>query len=427
MKKINRLIILLLFCVFLFSNPTWAQDRISSPYSRFGIGELLQNTHVNTMAMGGISNGVYNPFFVNPANPASYTAFDSLSFVFDVGLHSRFSDFSTTSQSQTANFASLGNLYFGFPITQWWRGAFGLLPYSATGYKMTEHQTDPIFDNYTNVYDGSGGVNQFFIGSSFDLTRNLSLGANVSYLFGTSDRSTSTVFPDSLYRYNVKRTNSTRMHDLVFNYGLMYHKNMKNGYHYTVGASFFAKTDVNVNADQIAYTYTNSSIGVENIRDTLLLAGDKKEKLTLPTGIGAGLSFGRLNKWLIGADFNYKQWEDFKFFASPEPLVNNMQFALGGFYNPSVSTVSNYFNRVTYRAGVRYSDGFLEIRDHRIDEFGISFGVGLPLPRTSSTINLAVELGRRGTRNENLIKENYVKFTLGLSIFERWFVIRKYE
>jgi hypothetical protein len=418
---------LLLVSTFSIANFALAQDRISSPYSRFGLGELFQSTHANNMAMGGISTGVYNRFFVNPSNPASYSAFDSLSFVFDLGLYTKFSDFSTTSQSQSATFTSLGNLSFGFPVTNWWRGAFGLIPYSATGYKMTDYHTDTIFDNYRNVYEGKGGVNQFFIGSSFDITRNLSVGLNVSYLFGTTDRSTATVFPDSLYRFNVKRTNSARVHDLVLNYGLMYHRNLNKGYHLTVGASFFAKSNVNVKADKIAYTYTSSSLGVDNIRDTLLLENNSKEEITLPMGIGAGLSFGRGSKWLVGGDFSYKQWEDFKFFAAPEPLANNMQFAVGGFYNPSVSTVSNYFNRVTYRAGVRYSDGFLELRDQRINEFGISFGVGLPLPRTNSTINLAVEVGSRGTKNENLIQENYVKFTLGLSIFERWFVIRKYE
>lgn len=144
-------------------------------------------------------------------------------------------------------------------------------------------------------------------------------------------------------------------------------------------------------------------------------------------GMGVGFSFGKTDKWLVGGDFVYKQWEKFYYSSSPAALVNNTQFALGGFYNPSSSTVSNYFNRVTYRAGLKYSNGFLELRNQRIDEFGISFGIGLPLPRTSSTINLAVELGSRGTKKENLIQENFVKFTLGVSIFERWFVIRKYE
>lgn len=104
-----------------------------------------------------------------------------------------------------------------------------------------------------------------------------------------------------------------------------------------------------------------------------------------------------------------------------------MRISLGGEYTPSLSTVSNYLQRITYRGGFRYSNSFLELRGQQINEFGISFGFGLPLPRTRSTINLAAEIGTRGTKSENLIKENYVRFTLGLSIFERWFIIRKYD
>lgn len=408
-------------------NQIQAQNRISSPYSRFGIGELFQNTHVNYMSMGGISRGIYNPYFVNVSNPASYSAFDTLSFVFDVSLHGKLSRLSTASISQTADYASLGNLLFGFPVTKWWRASFGLLPYSGIGYKITDHRTDSIFNNYNNVYEGEGGINRFYIGSGFEITRNLSVGVNVSYLFGTMNRNISTQFPDSLYRYNSKTINSSRVHDLVLDYGIMYHKEKANGFQYTVGASFFTKTNVNTNYDRLTYTYTSSGTGVDNRRDTIELAASVKEKITLPTSVGAGFSLGKTNKWLLGADVSYTLWDEFKYAAAPEALSNNMQLGLGGFYNPSTSTVSNYFSKVTYRAGLRYSTGYLELRGQQIDEFGISFGVGLPLPRTSSTINLGFEIGSRGTEAENLIQENYVKFTLGLSIFERWFIIRKYQ
>ena len=408
-------------------NTVFAQDRISSPYSRFGIGELFSNTHVNNMAMGGITQGIYNPYFVNTANPASYTAFDTLSFVFDAGLHARLTNLSTTLESQSADYASLGNLLFGFPVTGWWKASFGLLPYSATGYKMTDYQVDTIFDKYSNIYEGSGGINQFYVGSSFDLTKNLSVGINVAYLFGTMNHKTATEFPDTLFRYNSKTVNSTRVHDFIFNYGAMFHKQRSNGFQYTVGASLFAQTNIKTTSDRFSYTYTKSSIGVEALRDTILYHKGSDDKITIPLGVGAGFSFGKTDKMLIGGDFAYKQWEKFIYSASPEALVNNTQFAIGGYFNPSSSTVSSYFNRISYRAGLKYSNGFLELRNQRIGEFGISFGVGLPLPRTSSTINLAVELGSRGTKKENLIQENFVKFTLGVSIFERWFVIRKYE
>jgi len=403
-----------------------AQDRISSPYSRFGLGEILQNTHVNNMAMGGINQAIYSPLFVNPSNPASYTAFDSLSFVFDVSMHSKFTQLTTTNISQSASYASIGNLLFGFPVTGWWKASFGLLPYSSSGYKMADTQTDTLYTSLTNLYEGKGGINQFYIGSSFDIARNLSIGFNASYLFGTLIKSSAVEFPDSLHRMNSKIQYTNRVHDFLFNYGIMYHKDTDKGFEYTIGASYIAQTNLNNTRDKIIYTYRSIS-GIEINRDTIKIDESVKDKIVLPMGFSAGISFGKVNNWLIGTDFSYKQWENFEFSASPEGLKNSMQYSLGGYYNPSNSTVSGYLKRLTYRAGIHYTNGFLELRGQRIEDFGISFGVGLPLPRTSSTINLAFDVGSRGTEKENLIKENYVKFTLGLSIFERWFIIKKYE
>lgn len=408
-------------------NTVQAQSRISSPYSRFGIGELFSNTHVNNMAMGGISQAVYSPYFVNVANPASYSAFDSLAFIFDVSLHARYTQLSTTTISQTADYASIGNLLFGFPISRKIKASFGLLPYSATGYKMADTRFDSTFKDYQNIYDGSGGINQFYIGGSYAISKTLSAGINVSYLFGTMDHQSATIYPASINWSNIKQVNSTRVHDFLLNYGLMYRKVQENGFHYNAGLSFTVETDVNTTDKRLSYTYSINSLGVDIPRDTIIDDPAVKGSITLPTQINGGFSMGSGNKWLLGADVSWKQWENFQYTGRTDSLLNNLQFGIGGFYNPTTSTVSTYWQRITYRAGVRYSNGFLELRNNRIDEFGITFGVGLPLPRTSSTINLAVEVGSRGTQKENLINENFVKFTLGLSIFERWFIIRKYE
>ena len=69
----------------------------------------------------------------------------------------------------------------------------------------------------------------------------------------------------------------------------------------------------------------------------------------------------------------------------------------------------------------------LSLNGEAVNEFGISFGVGLPIKNTGSSVNLGFEIGRRGTTDNDLIRENYFKFTLGLAIFERWFLQRKYQ
>ncbi len=64
--------------------------------------------------------------------------------------------------------------------------------------------------------------------------------------------------------------------------------------------------------------------------------------------------------------------------------------------------------------------------DTQLNEFGISFGLGLPLRRSLSSINLGIEIGRFGKVSNNLVKETFFKFKLGISMHQKWFEQRKY-
>ena len=413
----------LLLCTIQVSG----QNRISSPYSRFGIGDLMNNNSVSNMAMGGISYGYSSPYFVNPSNPATYVTFDTLSFIFDMGAYANQTKLITNNLSQDANYASLAYLKFGFPVTRWWRSSFGLLPFSNTGYNMLEKEVEETIGAVTRTYQGSGGYNQFYFGNGFAINKNFSVGFNLTYLFGTVDKSRATTFPDSSFRVNYKEISSTKLHDLSLNYGLYYKMKKENGYQFGAGLVFSNGSNISATQNLIGYRYFLSATGIDQILDTLLNKPAVKGKIFLPTSIGTGLTFGKTDKWLVGADYQLQMWNKYTYFGVSDTLKNSMRISLGGEYTPSASTVSNYFQRITYRGGVRYSNSFLELRGQQINEFGISFGFGLPLPRTRSTINLSAEIGSRGTKSANLIKENYVRFTLGLSIFERWFIVRKYD
>ena len=109
---------------------------------------------------------------------------------------------------------------------------------------------------------------------------------------------------------------------------------------------------------------------------------------------------------------------------------NGSTFALGGFFIPKYNSFSSYFSRMVYRAGLRFEDTGLNINNTNINEFGISFGVGLPIGSARdffSNANLGFEIGKRGTTRNNLIQENFVNFNLSLSLNDRWFQKRKYE
>ncbi|HLW40428.1 MAG TPA: hypothetical protein VKX31_08560, partial [Brumimicrobium sp.] len=102
-------------------------------------------------------------------------------------------------------------------------------------------------------------------------------------------------------------------------------------------------------------------------------------------------------------------------------------YRLGGLFIPNFRSISSYWNRVTYRAGLRYEETGLNINGEDINEFGISFGASLPLGRMFSNVNIGAEYGQRGTNNAGLIKENFFNLFISLSLNDKWFEKKYYD
>lgn len=58
-----------------------AQISTNSPYTRYGLGDMFDQSFTNNAAMGGVGYALRTPEHINAMNPASYTAVDSLSFI----------------------------------------------------------------------------------------------------------------------------------------------------------------------------------------------------------------------------------------------------------------------------------------------------------------------------------------------------------
>lgn len=425
-KNFNKLIIILLI-VFSAIESLNAQNRIHSPYSRYGIGEIQSYSNSQFSAMGGIGLAIASPNSVNFNNPASYSRFDSLSFIFEGGMLSNFTTLESNGLSQKSNYTSLSYLTFGFPINRWWKASFGLLPYSSVGYKVTDHQSVPNYGGVDFRYEGSGGINQFFIGQSIKINSKLSFGVNVNYLFGTIDKSRIVVPMDSIYVFGVKAINSTTYGNFKFNFGLQYFKELKSDYIFGAGIVFSNAINAHVTDDQLSYSFSESSTGYEYVYDTSsVLSKSEQNKIHLPMSAGIGFSLEKKNKWLIGADFNWNNWADYTYKGINDSLNNSFRISIGGMIKPNYNS-SNYLKRITYRTGFRYEPGYLKIKGEQINEFGISFGLGLPLRKSKSTINLGVEFGKKGTQTNGLIEENFTKFTIGFSAYDFWFFKRKFD
>ncbi|MCX6246630.1 MAG: hypothetical protein NTW10_02750 [Bacteroidetes bacterium] len=415
---------LTVFFAFLYCTLS-AQTTITSPYSRFGIGDLSGNSNAWNFAMEGTGIGMRSPYHVNFINPASYTAFDSSSFVFEGGVLFNYIQLKTDLQSANRTYSSVGYLSFGFPVTKWWRTSISLLPYSNVGYNVLFDDKIVNVGRVNRIYFGSGGINRFMWGNGFKLTKNLSIGINASYLFGSMVRESSSTFPDSIFYINFREAYNITTSGFYFDYGVQYTARLKKGVRLTAGGIFGTKTNVNAKTDILATTYFQSN-GTEYTKDTLKLAPGVQGTITIPFMLGLGLSFEKPEKWNVGADFRWQNWKNYQAFGLSDSLVNSYYISTGAEIVPDINNYSNYLKRVRYRLGFRFNSTYLQLRQQHINEYAVSLGFGLPIRGIKTGINLSGEFATRGTTQSNLIKETSFNFVIGFSIYERWFVKRKY-
>lgn len=419
---------LIFLLLLLASESTWAQARISSPYSRYGVGELwYNNTSVVLSGMGNIGLAIRSDNYLNIKNPASYAGFDSTSFLFDISGLSMYSSLKTTEISQPADYTSFGYILFGTPVTKRWKASFGLIPFSNVGYYVFNDEIEEDVGRIRYIYEGQGALNQLHLGNAVQITENLSVGLNASYIWGLITRRRLVTFPDSASMLSTRIDNIDHISDFIFDLGVQYFKPMKNGMVMGVGLVYKPGIKLNSERSYVAQNYFGTQNEIILPKDTVAYNGSVKGTFNFPVGFGGGVSLSRANQFTLGFDVNWRNWEAYESYGRSDSLQNSLSFNLGAEYTPKHNSITSYWHKVSYRLGFRYENTYLEVNNTPIKEFGISFGLGLPFRRSKSMLNFAFEWGNKGTVKNNLVQENFFKFTFGLSIYERWFVKSRYR
>ncbi|MCR5014248.1 MAG: outer membrane protein transport protein [Bacteroidales bacterium] len=421
---------ILTLLVVLAVGPAFAQSDVDSPYSMFGLGQVRNKTmNARLKGMGGVANAMFGKSMVNAANPASYAMIDTLAFLFDAGIYAKSSTFSTSSASEKASCASLDYVAMGFAPTKWWKVALGAQPYSNVGYNVVTSFQDDIVGSYQQTFEGEGGLNQVFLGNAFRLGKHFAIGANANYVFGDSKSTTTLTYPDSTFIICSRRGRDVMISSFMFDYGLMFQGQLGNDL--TLGLGLTYNQKINLRGTQTLFIRSIEAgvyeTSVEYLIDTITYKTDKNARYTMPHGVGFGVSLQKANRWTLGADFNWADWSSFARNGNSELLQDSWSIAVGGEFIPSSNTLSNYWTRVSYRLGGFFEQTYLTINGTSINKLGVTAGLTLPLPRTQSRVNLGLELGKCGTKSASLIQESYVNLTVGVSIFERWFVKRRYN
>jgi hypothetical protein len=446
---------------FTAVSPAFSQD--NSPYSRYGIGDLVPPTHIINRSMGGISAGYTDVLSINFNNPASYSSFQAVMeqkskklvsgrAILDVGVNVETRTLSepTAAKKYTSNNALFSYIQVGVPLKNNWGFSFGLRPLSRISYDIirNERLVDPNtglpIDSASTSYKGIGGAYLASIGTGITifqrLTQNgeqkLSVGINGGYFFGGKDYSTRRTFiNDTVDYYRANYETKTNFGGLYFNAGIQYKTPLNKNIMLTVGAYGNLGQKINATQDILRETFfIDDNIG--NMRlDSVLDKRDIKGKINTPTAYTVGFVLQKLavvNKeggWMIGVDFSQQNWSQYRFYNQSDSVQNSWQIKVGAQISPTPKR--NYFSNVSYRFGFFLGPDYIKVKQN-LPNFGATFGLGLPLvisrqaPNQVSLVNLAFEYGKRGN-NDNLLKESTFRFSLGFSLSDFWFIKRKYD
>ncbi|MDT7832281.1 hypothetical protein RQM59_07805 [Flavobacteriaceae bacterium S356] len=429
MIKKGLIVITLLVSVSVFSQRT-----VSSPYSFFGVGEEFKPRTIEQASMGGLGAAYNSLYQINLTNPAAAAYLRYSTYTFGLLNNDLTIDDGTKKQSTTTT--NLNYFTIGFPLGTKAGAHFGLQPVSAVGYSLVNNvfDADETLIERT-LFKGNGGLNRIYGSFGIFAAKNLSLGVELDFVFGNVENSIRT--QRSGVQLATKNLETANVRGGAIKLGVQYKKELKDKLMLDVGASLKLSNTFNANGREYLYSLAVGINDSEAPRDTVYnVASRGKLKNPLEAIIGVGL--GKESKWYLGAE--YEQQDAivaegyFDTVSDAYKFGNSNRISIGGFYIPNVNAINGYWKRIKYSAGVRFEDTGLLVNGSStsntftsIKDFGMSFGLSLPLGKGLSNINLGFEYGKRGTTSNGLIQENYFNVRVGLSLNDIWFIKRRID
>ena len=405
-----------------------AQSGTKSPYSQYGLGILSDQSQGFNRGMSGLFQGFRGGNLVNMQNPASYSAVDSLSMIFDLGVTGQFTNFKEGNAKVNAKVGNFEYVTALFRIFPKFGISIGVVPFTNIGYSYSSTQNVGNSSTTTTMsFDGSGGLHQVYVGLGYEFFKGFSLGATVSYLWGDYDRSITVTSSDS-YVNTLSKSYEADISSYKLDFGAQYRYELSKKDVLTVGATFGLGHKLGADPT-LSVLNMDTQTGVTSLSiDTVYNA------LSIPMTIGAGVAYSRNKSLTVGADYQLMRWG-----AESFPVVNENtndyelvkdyyknrhKFTVGADWIPNPSPIARgFFKRIHYRIGASYATPYYKINGQDgPKEMTVSAGFGIPLVNSwnnRSVLNVSLQWVNQSAKN--LITENSFRVTVGLTFNERWF------
>ena len=364
--------------IFGFISQLEAQISTSSPYSRFGLGELQQNILPEFNAFGGASTALSNPKSVNPSNPASYSSFAPNSFLLATGGWHQTTKMQNATAEQIVNNNAFSHLILGFPLSRKLGASIGMIPFSSTGYEINVRN---IESNADMNYYGDGGLSKIYFGGAYEPFNGFSVGINASYLFGGLNRRKQLVYDDETF-FNSRSNSKINLKGYYYELGLLYKKAVNVNNEFSIG--FTANNNSSIRAKKTELVESFKFSGVFEVPKDTFVNSSQWGDVILPQYISTGISYNKNKKWLFVADYSMQNWTDYTMFDESDNLANSMTICGGMQYTPEYNSITKYYKRMDYRIGASYSNTPLQFENNQLKEMSVSFGFGIPVKKSGT-------------------------------------------
>lgn len=400
-----------------------SSNKENAPYSRYGLGEFRNGNNTILKGMGNITSAYANPFAVNSANPASY-AFLRLT-TYEAGGEASTRTLFAANQSYQTGMATVSYMTIGIPLGKHGGMAFGLKPYSRTYYRINDTSNIPGLGRTISSRSGDGGVNYAYIGGAGKYG-GFSLGFNFGYMFGTTRLSSVMELADTVRGLNSEFSRYTTVGGIYWNGGAMYETKLNKNMGLRVGGTIALSQNLRARRDEynVAYRYLSGG----TLQDTAINVFERKGEFTMPMTYSFGAQLYGNEKWMAGIDISTANWSQFRNFGMLDSVTDNsFKLGVGGEYTPNAAAMRQYLARITYRIGAYYGKDYIRLNGTDINYYAITVGASLPFKRSADRIHTSLEIGKRGTETNGLIRENFVRFGLGVTLNDKWFIKRRYD